>query len=195
LDRLDLKHPFSHRLLAYWNERRRTRAAPERSEIDPVAIRGLLGDSFVLSRDPGEGHPFRVAGTRLCALFGRELRGLPFSTIWDAGSAAQIHDLLGVVADEAIGVAAGVSTQTGEGSRCDLELLLLPLAHRGVMGARMLGLLAMRERPFWLGVWPAQPLRLGIIQYLGPQTAPESRRAAPDPPKWQKLTIIDGGRR
>ena len=69
-----MKHPSSRDLYAYWNERRGSRLAPERADIEPSAIRQVLGDTFVLAADSVAQHPFRLAGTRLCALFGRELK-------------------------------------------------------------------------------------------------------------------------
>jgi len=50
-------------------------APPTRSEIEPGAVRELLGDIFVLSYDAAAGYPFRVAGTRICALLGRDPEG------------------------------------------------------------------------------------------------------------------------
>jgi hypothetical protein len=64
-----LKHPFTQELHAYWTKRRGERRAPERTDIDPAAIRRILGDSLVLSCDAGEVARFRVAGTKLCAVF------------------------------------------------------------------------------------------------------------------------------
>ena len=46
-----MKHAASRELFAYWQEKRGTRPAPERAEIDPGAIRGLLGDAFILALD------------------------------------------------------------------------------------------------------------------------------------------------
>jgi hypothetical protein len=186
-----LKHPFNHQLHAYWTERRGQRPAPERADIDPGAIRRILGDSFVLSRE-AEDHRFRVAGTRLCALFGRELRGESFSSIWDADSAPRICDLVAIVADEGLGLVAGACAQTCDELDTSFEVLLLPLTHRGRMGARMLGLLAPLTRPFWLGMWPAKPLRLGAIRYFGPDADPLSAAGLRAPQR--TLTVIDGGR-
>ena len=72
-----MKHPFNQQLFSYWTERRGARDAPEHDDIDPGAIRGILGDSFELAYEAETGCSFRVAGTRLCALFGRELQGNP----------------------------------------------------------------------------------------------------------------------
>src|SRR6188474_1899724 len=69
-----MKHPSNRELFDYWNERRGERLAPERADIEPSAIRHILGDTFVLEVSGIESHLFRIAGTRLCALFGRELK-------------------------------------------------------------------------------------------------------------------------
>ena len=42
-----MKHPSNRELFDYWNERRGERLAPERADIEPAAIRQVLGDTFV----------------------------------------------------------------------------------------------------------------------------------------------------
>jgi hypothetical protein len=101
-----MKHAASRELYAYWEERRGRRAAPERAEIEPGAIRGALSDAFILSLDAARGHPVRLAGTRVCALFGRELRGEPFLRLWAADSRTIIAGLLAILGDERIGTVA-----------------------------------------------------------------------------------------
>ena len=76
-----MKHPSSREFFAYWDARRGDARAPDRSEIEPDAVRGLLGDIFVLSYDNEAGYPFRVAGTRVCALLGRDLKDFSFSAM------------------------------------------------------------------------------------------------------------------
>ena len=97
-----MKHAASRELYAYWEERRGRSAAPERAEIEPGAIRGALSDAFILSLDAARGHPVRLAGTRVCALFDRELRGDPFR-LWAADSRTIIAGLLAILGDERIG--------------------------------------------------------------------------------------------
>ena len=46
--------------------------APRPQRDRPGAVRELLGDIFVLSYDNAAGYPFRVAGTRVSALLGRD---------------------------------------------------------------------------------------------------------------------------
>ena len=84
-----MKQASSRELFGYWTARRGTRPAPERGEIEPSAIRRALGDVFILEFDRHQSHPFRLAGTRVCALFGRELKNEPFLSLWDAPSRAR----------------------------------------------------------------------------------------------------------
>ena len=129
-----MKQASSRELFGYWVARRGTRTAPERGEIEPSAIRKALGDVFILELDRAAGHPFRLGGTRVCALFGRELKNERFIDLWDAESRAALSDLIDAIADETTGVVASAQGRTAEGWTQDLELVLLPLAHRGEIG-------------------------------------------------------------
>lgn len=162
-----MKHAASRELYAYWEERRGTRSAPERSEIEPGAIRGVLGDAFILAADRAAGYPLRLAGTRVCALFGRELKGQSFTALWAAQSRSVFSSLLAILADEHVGTVAGVTTQNGAGEEIDLELLLLPLGARRPSLARAIGVLAPLQVPSWLGESSVGELTLGSRRHLG----------------------------
>jgi hypothetical protein len=193
-----MRHSASRALLAHWNERRGTRPLPERGDIEPAAIRAALGDIFILAADPGEDLRFRVAGTRVCALFGRELKGEGFIALWDAGHQAAIQRLLATVGEEEIGVVAGARALTPEGFSCDLELLVLPLRHRGLSGRRMLGALAPLTVPTWLGASRLEPPALASLRYLietieptmASSPAASFRREQPR----QNFVVYEGGR-
>jgi hypothetical protein len=190
-----MKHASTRELFDYWNARRGTRPAPERNEIEPGAIRRALGDTFMLTFDPRAGHPFRIAGTRVCAAFGRELKGAAFTEIWARASQDPIRDVLATVATESIGVVAGASGRNGAGAALELEFLVLPLAHRGGASTRVVGALVPAEVPYWLGTETLGPLTLGMIRYLGPQTGPDSvPRSAPTIARVRRgLVVYDGG--
>ncbi len=104
-----MKHASIRELFDYWNARRGRRSAPERAEIEPGAIRRVLADTFILSFEPNAGHPFRIAGTRVCALFNRELKGEAFLDLWSIASRADVRDLAAIVADESVGVVASAT--------------------------------------------------------------------------------------
>jgi hypothetical protein len=193
-----MKTAPARKLFAYWNERRGSRLAPERGDIEPGAIRGILGDSFIITFDPAADHPFRLAGTRMCALFGHELKGEAFAQLWDLSSRELVRELTAIVADEAVAVVAGVNARTAEGSRADLELLLLPLYHRGKTHVRLLGVLAPLAVPYWLGAERVVALTLGTTRHLGPAVetiaAPRLMKGDAAARVRHGLTVYDGGR-
>ncbi|HEY2135295.1 MAG TPA: PAS domain-containing protein [Xanthobacteraceae bacterium] len=192
-----MKTAATAKLFSYWNERRGSRLAPERGDIEPGAIRELLGDSFIVAFDPEADYPFRLAGTRVCALFGHELKGEPFVQLWDQESRRVLRQMTAIVADEAVAIIAGARGRTEAGSTTDLELLLLPLYHRGKMHVRLLGLLAPLTVPYWLGAEHVVTLTLGAMRHLGPAietvSAPRFAKSAGNQPR-PELTVYDGGR-
>ncbi len=169
-------------LFEYWNRQRGHRPAPERADIEPEAIRHVLGDTFFLAADAAGSYPFRLAGTRLCALFGRELKTESFFALWRRVDQATLHHLLKVIVDEKIGVVAHATSRTAEGTYAiDLELLLLPLLQRAPLDARVLGALVPHNVPYWIGARFIGPLALGAFRHVGSrlERAPLFRPLAP----------------
>lgn len=180
-----MKHPSVRELYRYWNVQRGLRAAPERSDIEPGAIRRALADTFILAQNvaiehAASGHLFRIAGTRLCAAFGRELRGTFFLNLWDQESTRHLGDLIGAVTRESVGAVAGARGCSAEGDVLDFELVLLPLHHRSATDARVLGALAPQDLPYWFGMSPVGKLALGTIRYLGHQDTQDFDAGGPD---------------
>ena len=149
-----MKHPSNRTFFAYWDEKRDGERAPDRRVIEPSAVRQLLGDIFVLSYEPERGYPFRVAGTRICALLDRDLKGENFSTLFAAASRAQITDMLGIVSDELLVAVAGLTATEQNGSLAHFELLLLPFSNRTHTPTSLTGLLA-----------PMQPSRQPVMDF------------------------------
>ncbi|WP_158818289.1 PAS domain-containing protein [Methylocapsa sp. S129] len=162
-----MKLAASRELHSYWNLLRGGRSAPERSEIDPGAIRGVLADTFILEVDRSKRYPIRIAGTRTNSLFARELKGAAFLDLWQTPDQREIAAILASVADETVAVLAGVSTHPPGLRPLDLELLLLPLRHHGDTRARILGAFSPAFLPSWIGLLPAAPMTLSSLRVLG----------------------------
>ena len=137
-----MKHPSSREFYAYWDQKRGDARAPDRSEIEPGAVRELLGDIFVLSYDSAAGYPFRVAGTRVCALLGCDLKDRSFSGLFSADGRREIEDIIAAVSEEALAVVAGITATSEDGRPAHLELLLLPFHPRAHAPISLTGLLA-----------------------------------------------------
>jgi len=189
-----MKHAASRELYAYWREKRGTRAAPERTEIEPGAIRGVLSDTFILALDRAAGHPVRLAGTRVCALFDCELKGKSFVDLWAPGSRPIVGSLLTILADECTGTVAGATAQNDAGDTIDLELLLLPLGVRRPSLARAIGVLAPLKIPQWLGTSRIGALTLGGRRHVGAELEKRLLPRFMAPRRRRGLLVYDGGR-
>ena len=157
-----MKHPSNREFFAYWDEKRGDGRAPDRSEIEPGAVRELLGDIFVLSYDGAAGHPFRVAGTRVCALLGCDLKDRSFSALFKPDARREIEDIIAVVAEEMLAAVAGITATSEDGSPAHLELLLLPFNARAHTPLSLTGLLA----PFENGHRVLKDFKLTSWRYL-----------------------------
>jgi len=163
-----MKLAASRELFAYWNALRGARSAPERDDVDPGAIRGVLADTFILEFDPAVGFPLRVVGSRTNALFLRELRGSPFLDLWRQADRAEIAEIVVALADEAQPFLIGAAAAPLGFPQVDVEILLLPLRRRGDTHARALGCCAPRGVPRWLGLVGVGSLTLLTLRALGP---------------------------
>ena len=190
-----MKHAASRDLFAYWEALRGRRPAPQRAEIEPGAIRHVLSETFIVMLDRSSDYPFRLAGTRVCALFGRELKGESFLGLWDEASRVTVRDLLSLLTSETVGTVAGVTARNIDGEPLDLELLLLPLSAPRPMLARSIGVLAPMQVPQWIGLRPIGGLTLGSRRHVG---VGEGKRLLPHfLTPWSTrrgLVVYEGGR-
>ena len=190
-----MKHTASRELHTYWQALCGRRRAPQRAEIEPAAIRHVLSEAFIVALDRGAGYPFRLAGTRVCALFGRELKGESFLNLWDDASRKTMRDLLHLLTSETVGTVAGVTAQSSDGEPLDLELLLLPLSAPRAMLARSIGILTPMKVPQWIGLRPIGPLTLGSRRHIG--VGAEKRLLPRFLTPWSNrtgLVVYEGGR-
>ena len=158
-----MKHPSSRQFFAYWDEKRGLSRAPERSEIEAGAVRDLLGDIFVLSCDTSAGYPFRVAGTRVSSLLGRDQKDKSFSGLFAPEAQRQIDEILGIVTDELLAAVAGITATADDGSLVHLELLLLPFNTRAHAPLSLTGSLAPLTRVHSV----IKDFRLSSWRYIG----------------------------
>jgi hypothetical protein len=153
-----MKLGTSKELFSYWSRLRGERAAPDRADIDPAAIRNVLADTFILELD--DDRPFRVSGARIGAIFGRELKGESFLSIWREEDRAAVERMVSRASGEVRPALAVASAGPRGRVRVELEILLLPLRHYGRTQARMLGALSPDAIPTWLGLIAAEPMSL-----------------------------------
>jgi hypothetical protein len=161
-----MRQPGSHELFDYWNALRENRAAPERTDLDPAAMRHVLMDTFILEVDAANEYPFCLTGTRLNALFNAELKGRSFLSLWRDAQRLEIAAMLQIVTDDMSAVVGGAETSPPGYDLMQFELLLLPLRHNGKTHSRLLGRIAPAKPPVWLGLIPVPALDLKSMRVL-----------------------------
>jgi hypothetical protein len=207
-----MRHEGTRSLFQYWNRLRDSRPAPRRTEIEPADIKTLLADTFILEKDTRGEAVFRLAGTRLCAIFGRELKGFAFSSLWAEKDQRMAGRLVHGALHQHSVVVFGIEGISGNGRRNEFEMLVLPL-EGGADNQRALGSLMAVEKPFWLGADPIVECRVETLRVVDPQLEPvflRNRPAMPVPPlapeqagpmrdrgfgrRIRHLVVLEGGR-
>lgn len=126
-----MRNAASLEIYDYWNELRGSRDAPSRSDIDPMQVRSILPDLFMLKDEGGSVLRFGLTGTRLYNLFQRELGGSDFDCIWHVDVAGYACDIARGVMEHRLPVIfelQGKATDEG-GVPTSMEMVLLPLNH------------------------------------------------------------------
>jgi len=157
-----MQQPTSSQLYAYWDHVRNGRVAPRRFEIEPSMIAAVLPETFIVEGTGALGYRFRLAGTRICEQFGRELRGADLLSLWEGADRDAVASLLrNVVADGVVGHGR-FRAYSCSNRPASFEFVLLPLIHTGDVINRVLGAITAIEPPFWLGAEPL--LRQEIVE-------------------------------
>ncbi|KQZ31880.1 hypothetical protein ASD50_14490 [Mesorhizobium sp. Root552] len=154
-------------LFHYWNRLRDGRPAPRRTEVEPADIKTLLADTFILEKDTRGEAVFRLAGTRLCATYGRELKGFSFPSLWRSKDQRLVSRLIDGVFRQQSVVLITYSGLSRNRRSVEFELLALPL-DGGAENLRCLGVISPAEKPFWLGVDPIIDVQIDSVRIIDP---------------------------
>jgi hypothetical protein len=158
-------------LFQYWNRLRAGRTAPLRTEIEPADIKTQLADTFILEKDARGEAVFRLAGTRLCAIYGRELKGFAFVSLWKDKDQRMIARLAQSTFNAKSVVVVDFDGHSRNGRSNAFELLLLPL-DGGLENPRCLGAVTTSQKPFWLGADPIVDASVDSVRVVDPEREP-----------------------
>ncbi len=203
-----MKQATSRELYEYWDRVRRGRPAPRRSDIEPSDIRRILADTFILEVAGRENYIIRLAGTRICSLFCREMKGGNFLDLWSVEDRNAMATLGTAVAEDAAGAVVTFTATTSGNHSLTAELLMLPLSHSGERYDRVLGAISPLERPYWVGSEPIVSQTVVSLRMIWPNERPHFMRRASDRPetgvvipfaldnrrRHRHLVVLDGGK-
>ncbi|TCD14583.1 PAS domain-containing protein [Oricola cellulosilytica] len=143
-----MRHKNTLELYRYWNGLRAGKSAPLRSQVAPAALANILPAVMLLESTTDGDAVFRVAGTRVCAIPGRELRGDPLSGMFDEADRKTVRSFIrsverdhSVALLDALGAGASGRTVT-------FELAFFPLAGSDT---NLIGICNPLSLPIWLG--------------------------------------------
>lgn len=163
-----MKHRSTIAIFCEWQRLARSEGgrfrAPMREQIEPRKLGRHLSDLFFLEADKHGDLSFRLAGTRICTLFGRELKNTRFLSLWSERDRAALGELSQNVS--ALEVPALVSHVgiSMSGRSLGLEMFLAPLEAPGGQ-ISLLGSIAVLDSVTWVG---ADPIVLGHLNSIEP---------------------------
>ena len=175
-----MKHTTSQELYDYWNRIRGEAPAPKRSDIEPSDIRRILADTFILEVADREHFLIRLAGTRICSIYCREVKNTDFLDLWSEEDRQAVATLATAVSVDAAGAVITADLLSARRQSVACELLLLPLRHGGGGYDRILGSCAALTRPYWLGTDPILRQRIASLRLVRPDDRPRFLRRASD---------------
>lgn len=150
----------------YWNALRGEQDAPLKSQIEPGAIPHLLSSLFILETEADRQIRFRLAGTKICDLFGHDLRGERFSALWANGQNEDIERTAKGVMDHAIPTLFNATGYSTAGHHAAFEIIMMPLRSPEGGCDRLLGAIAPAVAASWLEIVPLELLALDRSRLL-----------------------------
>jgi len=200
-----MRHNTSKKIFTYWNNLRGSRIAPERTEIEPSDIRDVLGDTFILEVDYlYRTISFRLAGTKLCSSYGRELKSVGYLGLWDETDNLKIFDAVKQVYEHAKPVVIAHLAETQNNQFLEYETILLPLSNGTSQTVRILGAAAPSTVPSWVGIDAIINNRIKSVRDIPAEQLFNNATLAPvfptsnnvedkKPRRVGHLTVLDGG--
>lgn len=169
-----IRHQANRDLFNYWNRLRADGPAPEQRLMDPALIGEALPDIFIVDVTAAGAYEIRLAGTRLCALWGRELRGTDALSLWDGQDREGAEMLFFSVLEDAAVAVASHQASTSKGRGLEMEMVAMPLTRRVGQKAvrRIIGSFVPWTTPFWVGMEPIAQQTITSVRMVWPENAP-----------------------
>lgn len=142
-----MRHKTTQTVFDHFNRIRDGNSAPLRADLHPEELKSVLPDIFILEMDRHGNFVFRLAGTRICAILGHELRGERFVALWHAPHRHRMKLAAEAVLANQAPMTVKVRSIADEEKDGELEMLLLPLSSRPGTVDRLYGSLVDLTHP------------------------------------------------
>lgn len=183
-----IRHQANRDFFQYWNTIRAHAPAPEQKSMDPARIGEALPDVFIIDVAPTGAYEMRLAGTRLCAMWGTELRGMDALALWEGQDREGAEMLFHSVLEDGAVAVVSLEVANERGQTLDVEMVAMPLLRgsgrtpgRGPSDPapgvkRIIGAFTPWQQPFWLGQMPITRQRIVSVRMVWPEDAPHLNR-------------------
>jgi hypothetical protein len=134
-----MRQTATTKILSYWESLGGESATPAAASIDPRALKSHLPDLFIIERLDRAVFAFRLAGTRICQRFGRELRDHDFVRLFPAAQQGEILARLNGALQSGESLVLKAEAATLDGKTTAAEIVLMPLTDAEGRVVRLLG--------------------------------------------------------
>lgn len=194
----EILHPGSRALFRYWEGVRGELSAPPRDWLDLQKIRSLVPFLFMIERTPSRLYAWRLAGTKVCALWGMELTGMPALAQGDRFERETLTRFLDSALDDHQPFVLRFRLSSAMGMTVAAELVGTPLRARNNGATYVFGVVM----PFREANWPRHDqvttFELSAARSIWTEPVPGARDIAPGSSRRANLPqgfqIINGGR-
>lgn len=154
-------------VLAHWSDLHDGPYVPLNRKVSPHSLKAVLPKVFKLGLEKGDWE-FRLAGSEYYDVYGSELRGMPFSALWQDGYEA-LRSAMQDAGNRGLPIVVGSSAASAEGC-IGVETLLLPLRSCDDFSDvdRFLGIQSFVSKDaWWLGTKPLIGNSVAYIKLIG----------------------------
>lgn len=146
-----LRHNNTNQLYRHWAEKRRDSEPPLRHDIQPAAIASSLGNCALLEKQADGTYLFRLAGSRLCSIYGKELTATPIAQLFTPNEERMICQGFDAVAVEHAAMIIETAGFTQKGRVVAFEAVFLPVIDDQ---PTLISVIQNLTTPTWLGSEP-----------------------------------------
>ena len=175
----ELLHPTSRTMFCHWESIRGESTVAKKSDLNLRPIKKILPSVFILQRNPlRQEYSWRLAGTGICKIWGRELTNDDFFRDWldfEKQTLALSFDAVTGILQPCI---TRVRAANMLGEEVGFEILALPVLDNKSGNIQILGTIASFRQPEWMGFVELEHFELAALRRIWTDAVPSDTFAA-----------------
>lgn len=165
-------HQAAQKLLDHWQDLAAHSALPGRHQLDPLILGSALPALVLADIVSPDYLRLRLAGSRLCTLYGREMRGTNLLDLWRGDCRRTLRSLIGNLHAQAVPAHLNLLAHYATDTAVPGDLMLLPLADRFGGYTHIAGALSVQPSPHARAGLPPNRLEITGLSLANPGDLP-----------------------